>query len=160
MLPIKNKRPGGARNPGRPNGEAGVIQPTRTPITLFSGWGPKLFATAVAICALALSSDPARATSQMTTVSSCASADHGATLLSAPVPETPEGVGTSGRTIVRVDLAASGRIKSLEISQSSGSAQLDFAALRIVEQSQYAPASVACQATAERFLYSVTFDNE
>ncbi|MGZ3497213.1 MAG: energy transducer TonB [Vulcanimicrobiaceae bacterium] len=160
MLPIENKQPSSVRNPGRPDNQARVILPTRTPNTLFRGWGPKLIATAVTICTLALSNKPALASSHITIASSCSSADHGATLLSSPIPETPEGVGASGRTIVRVDVAASGRVERLEVAQSSGSAQLDFAAVRVAEQSQYAPASLACHAAGDSFLYSVTFEIE
>jgi TonB family protein len=124
----------------------------------FDGWGPVLFAAAVVLSALVIFNQPAFAATQVA-VTSCATADHGAALLSNPIDEMPYGVGASGTTVLRIDLWSTGRIKNIAVAQSSGNSDLDFAAARIANESRYAPAMAACQAVDDSVLYNVTFNN-
>ncbi len=160
MLPIENEKGQQIRYPGRPDSEAGTVRPMRTPNPLFHGWGPKLFAAALALSGVVATSKAALADTQIALISSCATADHGASVLSSPILETPEGVGASGEAIVRVNLSAAGQVKAMAIAQSSGSFDLDFAAMRQVQRSHYAPASIGCNAAEDTALYDVTFNNQ
>jgi TonB family protein len=155
MSPIENDQLKNVRNPGRPDSEAGIVRPMRVPNELFGGWGPKLMAATLIIGALAFADKPAFATEPF-----CGIPDHAAVLLHGPAALTPEGVGASGETLVRVDLRDTGRVSSVSVARSSGNFDLDTAALRIAEQSTYAPASVDCRPTADSVLYGVTFTNE
>ena len=157
MLSIENQEVKQVRNPGRPDSEAGAVRPMRTPSVLFHGWGPKLFVAALAIFGLAMSVKPALADTQIAIISGCAAPDHGASLLSSPVAEIPDGVGASGEAIMRVDLSDAGRVKNVGISQSSGTFQLDFAAMQIVRESRYSPASIGCTPAGDSVLYDVTY---
>jgi hypothetical protein len=155
MLPIENETINQVRNPARPDAEAGPVRLIRTPNPLFRGWGPKLFAAALALSGLVVTNKPAFANDQPTIAYACA--DQGAALLSNPILETPEGVGASGQTIMRVDLSAAGRVHHIAIVQTSGNFDLDFAATREVIQSRYEPAKMGCRAAEDSVLYSVTF---
>jgi TonB family protein len=155
MLRIEKEELGNVRNPGRPDNEAGIVQPMRTANPLFKGWGPKLIATAVALNALRYSTAPTSAA--QVAMASCSSPSHAATLISAPMADYPNGVAGSGQTVLRVMLASTGRVKNIAVAQSSGNVDLDFAATQVAEHSRYAPAVTACQATDDAFLYSVDF---
>jgi len=138
------------RNPGRPD-EAGVALPKRLPGGLFPGWGPKLMGAALAIGALALSNQPAKAAS--------ACENHAAMLVGFPAFGIPEGAVGGKEAVLRVDLSANGRVQNLALAQSSGDALLDLEAMRIVHQSRYAAAVIDCKPAADSFLYRVTFNN-
>ena len=157
MRQIDNEHLSNIRYPGRPDTEAGIVHPTTSSRSFFHGWGPRLVAGAVAIGALAFATGPVKAATEFTP--SCSSPDHSAMLLSNPDVESPEGVAASGQTILRVNLAATGRVSGVSVMQSSGNFDLDFAAVRVAEQSRYAPASADCSAAADTVLYSVTFTN-
>jgi TonB family protein len=159
MTTVDNGQPNNPRYPERPENEMRIIRPAATGNSLFRGWGPKLAAAALAIGTFTLSHQSASAATQIGVTSSCSTADHGASLLSNPIVETPEGVAASGKAVVRVNLAASGGVDSAMIEQSSGDFNLDFAAIRAAEQSQYEPASIACRSVSDTVLYAVTFDN-
>ena len=157
MLSIENEQIKQVRNPGRPDSEAGTVRPMRTPSALFHGWGPKLFVAALAICGLSLSTKPAFAATQIAIISGCAAPDHGASLLSAPDVETPDGVGAAGEAIMRADLSSAGRVRDVAMAQSSGTFELDFAAMQVVRESRFAPASIGCTPAGESVLYDVIY---
>lgn len=141
------------RIPERPD-EGTLIRPKRVSTALFQGWGPKLLATALAIGTLGFSAHPATA-AQVIALASCQ--NHGAALVSNPIPDAPDGDAATGETVVRVDLSSAGRVQTVAVAQSSGDTLLDFAAMRVARESQYSAASFDCKPAATQFLYSVTF---
>jgi TonB family protein len=143
-----------SRNPERLDDESGVALPKRLPGTLFQGWGPKLMVAALAIGTLALSNKPANAA---TAVAMTACENHGATLISSPSFDVPDGVAERGDAILRIDLSATGRIENLAVAQSSGDPLLDFEAMRVARESRYNAAIVDCKPAADSVLYRVTF---
>jgi TonB family protein len=156
MLPIDHEDLKSVRNPGRPDSEAGLARPMRTPNPLFKGWGPKLLTVALALCGIAITRTPASADVEVIAIASCA-ADHGAQLLSHPDAILPDFVYANGETTLRVKLNASGRVDDVAIAQSSGDAMLDFAAMGVVRGSRYQAASLNCAQAPDEFLYKVVF---
>ncbi|MGB6985926.1 MAG: energy transducer TonB [Candidatus Aquilonibacter sp.] len=156
MLPIDNEDLKNVRNPGRPDSEAGLVRPMRTPNPLFKGWGPKLLTIALALCGIVITRTSASANVEVIAITSCA-ADHGAELLGYPQPIIPDFVSANGETTLRVYLNAAGRVDNVAIAQSSGDAMLDFAAMHVVRGSSYQAASLSCAAASDEFLYKVIF---
>jgi TonB family protein len=138
----------------RPNEEGTLIRPKRVSTALFQGWGPKLLGAALAIATLGFSGRPAAA-AQAVALASCQ--NHGAALLSNPIPDAPDGDAASGETVLRVDLSAAGRVQTVAVARSSGDTLLDFAAIHVARESRYSAASIDCKPAADQFLYSVTF---
>lgn len=145
------------RNPILPNSEGGIATPVRNPGGLFHGWGPKLMLCALAVGTIGFANKPAVAATEHVALAACATADRGASLLSNPTAEIPDGVGARGTTVMRLDLSPLGHINALAIAQSSGDSQLDFEAIRVARQSRYAPAIRHCSAASDQVLYAVTF---
>ncbi|HTZ53966.1 MAG TPA: energy transducer TonB [Candidatus Acidoferrum sp.] len=158
MLPIDHEDLKNVRNPGRPDSEAGLVRPMRTPNPLFKGWGPKLLTIALALCGIVITRTPASADVKVIAITNCA-ADHGAELLSNPDAILPDFAYPNGETTLRVKLNASGRVDDVAIAQSSGDAMLDFAAMGVVRGSRYQPATQSCAAAADEFLYKVIFSD-
>ena len=142
------------RNPRRPQDQSDP-NAARLLAPVFSGWGPKLIGAALAIVAAALAMRPAEA--NVVAVASCE--NHDARLVSSPAVSVPEDAAAGGEAILRVDLSASGQIRGLAVAQSTGSALLDFAAMRVARESRYAAAFVDCKPAADQVLYRVTFPN-
>ncbi|MGB8965082.1 MAG: TonB family protein [Candidatus Cybelea sp.] len=157
MLPINNEDLQNVRNPGRPDREAGLARPMRTRHPIFEGWGPKLFAVAIALCGILATHTSASADVKAVAITNCA-ANHGAVLISHPDLILLDLVPSAyGETTLRVGLGASGHVDNLAIAQSSGDEMLDFAAMRLARASRYEAASVNCEPAADEFLYKVTF---
>lgn len=141
------------RNPRRPQDDVDPAIPTRPQAAVFHGWGPTLIAAALAIAGAALTTRPA--TANVVAVASCE--NHGARLMSSPALSTPEDAAAGGEAVLRVELSASGRIRELAIAQSTGSALLDFEALRVARESRYTAAFVDCKPADDVVFYHVTF---
>lgn len=156
MLPIDYEDLKNVRNPGRPDSEAGLARPMRTPNPLFKGWGPKLLTVTLALCGIAITRTPAWADVKVVAITSCA-ADRGAQLLSHPDATLPDFVYANGETTLRVKLNAMASVDDIAITQSSGDVILDFAAMGVVRGSRYQAASLNCTPATDEFLYKVIF---
>ena len=136
-----------------------IVEPKIPLGSLFSGWGPKLMALALAIGAAGVTGRPADAGTALADLA-CNAPDRDAIVLSAPAPEFPDYAqvaGDSGEAVIRVELSASGHVQHTELASSTGDFALDREANRIARESSYAPAMAHCENVASTFLYQVNF---
>jgi TonB family protein len=153
------------RNPNRPLESAQdrpscIVQPRRYLQTLFSGWGPKLFASALAAGFVSLAHGNAMAAEGVRAVA-CAASHVPAAAISSPIPEFPPIASiekASGTAFVFIHLAANGDLQSATISRSSGNVALDREALRVTRSARFTPETVNCTAIEGAYLYQVDFD--
>ena len=158
--------PTNERNPNRKaEDEAGeprtsFIQPRRNPETLFRGWGPKLFAAALAASSIGLATGHAQAATTTYGQGACPAPNRAAAAISNPAPEYPEmpkleQIG--GAAVLQIHLSANGTMEGAQIAQSSGNADLDREALRVANNTRFAAEKVNCQAVEGDYLYAVEF---
>ena len=69
------------------------------------------------------------------------------------------GAGTNVTAMVKVDLDANGRVLGVSMYASTGSLELDQAAMRAARESSYAPEMRDCRAVAGSYLFKVEFSN-
>jgi TonB family protein len=67
--------------------------------------------------------------------------------------------GTSTTAMIKVNLDASGRVTGVSVYASTGSLELDQAAMRAARESTYSPEMRDCQAVAGSYLFKVEFSN-
>lgn len=67
--------------------------------------------------------------------------------------------GTSATAMIKVDLDASGHVIGVSVYASTGSLELDRAAMQAARESSYAPEMRDCQAVAGSYLFKVEFSN-
>jgi protein TonB len=92
---------------------------------------------------------------------SCSSVEQPATMLfAAPAdyPEIAKATSRTGITIVRVHLSKTGAAQDVTVARSSGSKDLDAAALVAARDSSYRPEAVNCQAKEGDYLIDVDFE--
>lgn len=90
----------------------------------------------------------------------CSAPDIAAKTLDAQTPEKPDDTqaqGFMGTVKVKVDLDASGAVVGANVYQSSGSMELDQAALQAARQSRYAPEERDCKNVSGSYLFTVDF---
>jgi TonB family protein len=90
----------------------------------------------------------------------CAAADRGAAIDGTPFFEMPEIAReqrATGESVVRIDLAATGALRSAALFGSSGNRWLDAAALSTARMSRYVPEVRNCLKIAGAYLVSVHF---
>ena len=73
------------------------------------------------------------------------------------VPVAARTDGTSGITLIKVQLDAQGTVTGAAVSQSSGNPSLDLVAVAMARDAKYSPALNACKAIASTYDYSVKF---
>jgi periplasmic protein TonB len=136
-----------------------VVKPKRS-ASLFQGWGPKLFAAAIAVAGFGLTTSHALAADQLP---ACSVPDRPAAVVTSAIPDYPEiarGQGAAGSALVQVEIAPSGRPANAAIARSSGNEYLDREALRVVLASRFTPAMSGCEPLAGQYLYEVEFRND
>jgi protein TonB len=72
-------------------------------------------------------------------------------------PEDARAQGLGGTAKIRVDLDALGNVMSASVYESTGSMELDRAALDAARQSRYAPEQRDCKAVSGSYLFNVEF---
>ena len=135
-----------------------VIKPKYRVERLFPGWGPRLFAFAVAATIATLNAQPGAA--QQLAQADCTTPDQPASVVETAQPNYPSIGWLPGdrSVVVQVDLTPSGSLAGASIAHSSGVFEFDREALRVAHASRYAPAIANCRATGGSFLYEVTFN--
>jgi TonB family protein len=96
-------------------------------------------------------------------VSLCTTPDADAAIVGTPffqMPEIAKLQGVHRESLVRVDLAETGRLRYATIQQSSGNPWLDAAALSTARMSRYSGEIRNCAKLAGSYLVSVHFDTE
>ena len=73
------------------------------------------------------------------------------------MPEIAEQMGTTGSTIVQIDLLPNGALEHYALAQSSGSSVLDDSALRTARMSQYQAETQNCVSISGSYLLVVDF---
>jgi len=73
------------------------------------------------------------------------------------IPVSARGDGTSGTTIVKVQLDDKGTVLGTKVAQTSGNQALDLIALGMARDASYTPASHNCKAVAADYEFSVRF---
>jgi TonB family protein len=76
------------------------------------------------------------------------------------MPEIAKRQRVRGESLVRIDLAETGRLRSAAIEQSSGNRWLDGAALSTARLSRYSGEIRNCAKVAGTYLISVSFDTD
>jgi TonB family protein len=90
----------------------------------------------------------------------CATPHADAALAGDPFFEMPhfaEEAGSSGTSVVEIDLLPSGALKHYALKQSSGNRVLDDSALRTARMTKYQPETQDCVAIAGSYLLVVDF---
>jgi periplasmic protein TonB len=90
----------------------------------------------------------------------CSAPDIPAKTVFTQTPDVPDDVrsqGILGTAKVKVDLDASGDVVGTSIYESTGSMQLDQAALAAARQSRYAPEERECKNVSGSYLFTVDF---
>lgn len=90
----------------------------------------------------------------------CSAPDIAAKTLAAQTPEKPDDAqaqGLVGTVKVKVDLDASGAVTGANVYESSGSMELDQAALQAARRSRYAPEERDCKNVSGSYLFTVDF---
>ena len=72
---------------------------------------------------------------------------------------TDSTAGTNVTAMIKVDLDATGRVTGVSIYRSSGSMELDQAAMAAARESTYAPEMRDCQPVAGSYLFKVEFSD-
>lgn len=99
------------------------------------------------------------ATPSPTPKPACSAPDVPAKTLVTQTAERPEDAGGySGRAKVQVDLDASGNVLGASIYESTGSLELDRAALAAARASRYAPEERDCRNVSGSYLFIVDFE--
>jgi TonB family protein len=73
------------------------------------------------------------------------------------IPVSARGDGTSGTTIVKVQLDDKGTVLGTTVAQTSGNQALDLIAVGMARDASYTPASHNCKAVAAAYEFSVRF---
>jgi TonB family protein len=140
-------------NPDRREGQSHIVRPALTRGGRFEGWGPKLFASALAIAApLPFQTESG--------AEAAPCVDTAASLVAAPDAEYPDalrGLGISGTVSVQVNIGPDGSLLATYIDQSSGNGLLDLEALRVARKARYAPATSQCEPVAGSYVLEVQF---
>ncbi len=90
----------------------------------------------------------------------CSAPDIQAKTIDAQTPDKPDDAqaqGLVGTVKVKVDLDASGAVLGASIYESSGSMELDRAALAAARRSSYAPEERECKDVPGSYLFTVDF---
>lgn len=91
----------------------------------------------------------------------CAHTDIAAAVTVSPsppdIPTAARASGTSGTTLVNVQLDASGRVTGTNVTQSTGNSSLDLVAVGMARDAQYSAALRDCKPIASNYTYSVKF---
>ena len=90
----------------------------------------------------------------------CSAPDVPAKALVAQPPEISDDAGANGFTgtaKVKIDLDASGNVVAARIYESTGSMELDRAAVAAARSSQYAPEQRDCKNVSGSYLFTVDF---
>jgi TonB family protein len=73
-------------------------------------------------------------------------------------PSVPDSVPANGTTAkIRVDLDVEGNVRGVSVYESTGSMELDRAALQAARDSRYAPEEVNCKNVSGSYLFTVDF---
>ena len=72
-------------------------------------------------------------------------------------PDVPDRASQPATAKIRVDLDAAGEVRSVSVYESTGSMELDRAALAAARESHYAPEEHDCQKIAGSYLFTVDF---
>jgi TonB family protein len=74
-------------------------------------------------------------------------------------PTVPDTVAqTTATAKIRVDLDGDGNVRNVSVYESTGSMELDRAALSAARQSRYAPEQIDCKNVPGSYLFTVDFD--
>jgi TonB family protein len=73
------------------------------------------------------------------------------------IPVSARGDGTSGTTVVKVQLDDKGAVLATAVAQTSGNQALDLIAVGMARDASYTPASHNCKAVAAAYEFSVRF---
>jgi TonB family protein len=91
----------------------------------------------------------------------CGRNDAEAALVSEPtppvIPVTARSDGTSGTTVVKVELDLKGTVTGTSVAQTSGSQTLDLIAVQMARDAEYSPALHDCKPVATAYEFSVRF---
>jgi periplasmic protein TonB len=115
---------------------------------------------AVPAQAATVSITPLSATPTVAVGEGCTARDHAAAIAGVPFFEMPEIARlqrVTGESLVRIDLTASGALRSAALASSSGNRWLDGAALATARISRYVPEVRNCTPIAGAYLISVQF---
>ena len=139
--------------PIRAHGKAGIaVQPGRSPC------GVRRRLTSQTTVAAATPAPTAAAT---VASNPCGRNDAEAALATPPtppvIPVSARGDGTSGTTIVKVQLDDKGTVLGATVSQTSGNQALDLIAVGMARDASYTPASHNCKPVATAYEFSVRF---
>jgi TonB family protein len=138
----------------------GLVHPKRiSGTTTFPGWGPKLFGLTLAVGA-ALAGGHTAASAEPATRAMCANPNRDAAIMKQAYPDMPafaELANEYGDVVVRIDLAADGTVAQASIAKSSYVTALDSEALRVAQDTRFAPAIASCHAVPSSYLYTVSF---
>ena len=91
----------------------------------------------------------------------CSAPDVPAKAIDPVTPEEPpfaRDEGLTGMAKIRVDLDATGSVVGASVYASTGSAQLDQAALQAAKQTRYAPEQTDCKDVPGSYLFTVQFE--
>lgn len=125
--------------PSAPPGTPGPIEATTGPDILGPPTGP--------------TSSPAP-----TPKPACSAPDVPARTLVVQSPSVPDSAPQTGTPAkIRVDLDASGNVRGVSVYESTGSMELDQAALSAARDSRYAPEEIDCKKVAGSYLFTVDF---
>ncbi|HZT13135.1 MAG TPA: TonB family protein [Candidatus Baltobacteraceae bacterium] len=92
----------------------------------------------------------------------CSAPDVPAKAIDPVTPEEPpfaRDEGLTGMAKIRVDLDATGSVVGASVYASTGSAQLDQAALQAATQTRYAPEKTDCKDVPGSYLFTVQFES-
>lgn len=96
------------------------------------------------------------------TAPACSDPNAEAKTLIAIAPDSASGdvaAGSNVTAMIKVDLDANGQVVGVSVYASTGSIELDQAALRAARESTYAPETRDCQPVAGSYLFKVEFSN-
>ena len=91
----------------------------------------------------------------------CVQANAAAAVLETPPPPQiavdARTAGTSGTTVVEVEIDAGGQVTGASVKQSSGDSSLDLVAVSMARDARYSPALHDCKPIASAYNFSVKF---
>jgi protein TonB len=89
----------------------------------------------------------------------CSAPDVPARTMFVEQPTVPDTVAqTSATAKIRVDLDGDGNVRSVSVYESTGSMELDRAAMAAARQSRYVPEQIDCKNVPGSYLFTVDFD--
>lgn len=101
---------------------------------------------------------PGPVTPAATPKPACSAPDVAAKAIEAVTPQTPtDAQGIDAQAKVKVDLDASGSVTNATIYATTGSQELDMAAVRAAKASRYAPEERNCKTVPGSYLFTVDF---